>query len=128
MNAGSTLCSEEEISYAEGHRKAGRIERSTTAAPCCDGGIRSENPFQFGGRRKIGHEEIISADRQVCADHIVDTSILGAIEQHVKTSTGIGWLDSVGAGGIAWFSLKEGREAFRKAKGLECYCAGKCGG
>lgn len=31
--------------------------------------------------------------------------------------TGIGWLDSAGAIGIAWFSLKEGKEAFEKAKG-----------
>ena len=42
--------------------------------------------------------------------------------------TGIGWLDSLGAIGIAWFSLKEGREAFGKARGLACCCAGKCGG
>jgi hypothetical protein len=42
--------------------------------------------------------------------------------------TGIGWFDSLGAIGIAWFSLKEGREAFAKAKGLACSCAGKCGG
>lgn len=42
--------------------------------------------------------------------------------------TGIGWLDSLGAIGIAWLSLKEGREAFGKAKGLACSCAGKCGG
>ena len=42
--------------------------------------------------------------------------------------TGIGWLDSLGAIGIAWFSLREGREAVAKAKGLACCCAGKCGG
>ena len=42
--------------------------------------------------------------------------------------TGIGWLDSLGAIGIAWFSLKEGREAFGKARGIACCCAGKCGG
>jgi hypothetical protein len=42
--------------------------------------------------------------------------------------TGIGWLDSLGAIGIALFSLKEGREAFGKARGLACSCAGKCGG
>jgi divalent metal cation (Fe/Co/Zn/Cd) transporter len=42
--------------------------------------------------------------------------------------TGIGWFDSLGAIGIAWFSLKEGREAFGKARGLACCCAGKCDG
>jgi divalent metal cation (Fe/Co/Zn/Cd) transporter len=37
--------------------------------------------------------------------------------------TGIGYLDSIGALLIAWFSWKEGREAFDKAKGLDCSCA-----
>ena len=37
--------------------------------------------------------------------------------------TGIGGIDSIGALGIAWFSLKEGREALQKAKGKKCSCA-----
>lgn len=37
--------------------------------------------------------------------------------------TGIGWFDSAGALGIAWFSLKEGREAFGKAAGIPCSCS-----
>jgi cation efflux family protein len=41
--------------------------------------------------------------------------------------TGIGWFDSLGTLGIAGFSVKEGRESFRKARGLTCSCAGKCG-
>jgi divalent metal cation (Fe/Co/Zn/Cd) transporter len=41
-------------------------------------------------------------------------------------ATGIGLLDSLGAVGIAVFSLKEGREAFEKAKGKSCGCGGKC--
>lgn len=41
--------------------------------------------------------------------------------------TGIGMLDSLGAVGIAVLSLKEGREAFEKAKGnLNCSCQGSC--
>jgi len=36
--------------------------------------------------------------------------------------TGIGLVDSVGALGIAFFSFKEGREAFDKAKGKLCGC------
>lgn len=37
--------------------------------------------------------------------------------------TGIGGLDSVGALAIAWFSFKEGREAFEKVKtGKTCSC------
>ncbi|HWR98357.1 MAG TPA: cation transporter [Candidatus Methanoperedens sp.] len=40
--------------------------------------------------------------------------------------TGIGGLDAAGAIGIAWFALREGREAFGKARGELCSCAG-CG-
>jgi divalent metal cation (Fe/Co/Zn/Cd) transporter len=36
--------------------------------------------------------------------------------------TGIGWLDAVGALGISWFCLKEGREALAKARGISCGC------
>lgn len=37
----------------------------------------------------------------------------------------IPYVDAVGALGIAWFALKEGREAFDKAKGKDC-CGGSC--
>lgn len=37
--------------------------------------------------------------------------------------TGIGWLDAAGALGIAWFSFKEGKEAFDKAAGIPCSCS-----
>lgn len=40
--------------------------------------------------------------------------------------TGIGWLDSAGALAIAWFSFREGREAFEKAQGKACACGGSC--
>lgn len=36
--------------------------------------------------------------------------------------TGIGFLDSLGAIGIAWYAYREGREAFEKAKGKSCAC------
>jgi len=41
--------------------------------------------------------------------------------------TGIGWLDAAGALGISWFCLKEGREAFAKARGIPCSCSCNCG-
>jgi divalent metal cation (Fe/Co/Zn/Cd) transporter len=41
--------------------------------------------------------------------------------------TGIGWLDALGTLGIAAFAAKEGREAFGKARGIACCCAGTCG-
>lgn len=42
--------------------------------------------------------------------------------------TGIGWVDSVGSLGIAWFAFTEGREAFEKARtgNLSCGCEGNC--
>ena len=41
--------------------------------------------------------------------------------------TGIGSLDAIGALLLAWFSWKEGREAFAKARGLSCGCSCSCG-
>ncbi len=40
--------------------------------------------------------------------------------------TGIGYIDSVGSLAIAWLSVREGREAFEKAKGGKCSCGGQC--
>lgn len=42
--------------------------------------------------------------------------------------TGIGYLDAVGSLFIAILSIREGREALQKARGLACSCAGKCAG
>ena len=42
--------------------------------------------------------------------------------------TGIGYLDAAGSLLIAILSIREGREAFQKARGLSCSCAGSCGG
>ena len=36
--------------------------------------------------------------------------------------SGIGFVDSLGAIGLAYFSVTEGKEAFLKAKGVECAC------
>jgi divalent metal cation (Fe/Co/Zn/Cd) transporter len=41
--------------------------------------------------------------------------------------TGIGQLDAVGSLAIAWLSLREGKEAYAKAKGLACSCSCNCG-
>lgn len=41
--------------------------------------------------------------------------------------TGVGSLDAIGALLLAWFSWKEGREAFAKARGLSCGCSCSCG-
>jgi divalent metal cation (Fe/Co/Zn/Cd) transporter len=36
--------------------------------------------------------------------------------------TGFGFVDSLGAVGLIYFSIDEGRESFEKARGLECTC------
>jgi divalent metal cation (Fe/Co/Zn/Cd) transporter len=36
--------------------------------------------------------------------------------------TGFGFVDSIGALGLIWFSYSEGREAFEKAAGMEYDC------
>jgi len=36
--------------------------------------------------------------------------------------TGFGFVDSLGAIGLVYFSFKEGKEAFEKARGIECSC------
>lgn len=41
--------------------------------------------------------------------------------------TGIGSLDAIGALLIAWLTWKEGREAFAKARGMDCSCSCGCG-
>jgi len=41
--------------------------------------------------------------------------------------TGIGYLDAAGSILIAVLSIREGKEAFQKARGLSCSCAGSCG-
>ena len=40
--------------------------------------------------------------------------------------TGIGWVDIIGALGIAWFAFTEGREAFEKAKNVSHSCSCGC--
>lgn len=40
--------------------------------------------------------------------------------------TGMGSLDSIGALLISWLTLREGRESFAKAKGMNCSCSCSC--
>ena len=40
--------------------------------------------------------------------------------------TGISFVDSIGAAGLAFYSFREGKECFEKAEGAECSCS--CGG
>jgi hypothetical protein len=62
-----------------------------------------------------------------CSKACMYLSIVLLVSSVAYEVTGIGGFDSIGAVGIALFSLKEGREAFDKAKGkAACSCQGKC--
>ena len=78
---------------------------------------------------KIGkqfHSQALLADAD-CSKACVYLSIVLLVSSVAYEVTGIGGFDSVGAVGIALFSLKEGREAFEKAKGKPaCSCQSKC--
>ena len=50
-------------------------------------------------------------------------SVILLIASLIYELTGLGFVDSLGALGLMYFSFKEGREAFEKAAGLECGCA-----
>jgi len=40
----------------------------------------------------------------------------------IYQSTGFGFVYSIGALGLIWFSYSEGKEVFEKAAGMECDC------
>lgn len=40
--------------------------------------------------------------------------------------TGLGFIDALGSLGLIYFSFNEGKEAFEKARGIECECEDHC--
>jgi len=76
------------------------------------------------GKRKVGRalkSMPILADAN-CTTVCIYMSIVLLISSLVYKFTGFGFIDSIGAVGLIYFSVKEGREAFDKARGLECDC------
>ncbi len=72
------------------------------------------------------NSQALLADAQ-CSKACLYLSVVLLISSIGYELTGIGMLDSLGAIGIAVLSIKEGREAFEKAKGnLICSCKGGC--
>ncbi|MDZ4163512.1 MAG: cation transporter [Smithellaceae bacterium] len=76
---------------------------------------------------KVGRElasPAIIADAN-CTRTCLYLSLVLLISSAGYELTGFGGLDSGGALAIAWFSFREGREAFEKARGdLSCSCVG----
>lgn len=77
---------------------------------------------------KIGRQfnsQALLADAN-CSRVCVYLSLVLLVSSAGYEITGIGGFDSIGAFGIAFFSFREGREAFEKAKGKACGCIDKC--
>jgi len=71
---------------------------------------------------KLLQSDAIIADAN-CTKTCLYLSIVLLISSAGYEITNIGGLDSIGALGIAWFSYKEGKEAFEKVKtGKNCSC------
>lgn len=80
-------------------------------------------------KMKVGKQlnsQAIIADAN-CTKACLYLSIVLLVSSVGYELTGIGGLDSFGALFIAWFSFKEGKEAFEKAKGnVCCECGDNC--
>jgi divalent metal cation (Fe/Co/Zn/Cd) transporter len=72
--------------------------------------------------RKLNSEPII-ADAN-CTKICVYMSLVLLISSLVYELTGFAYADVIGAAGLIYFSISEGKEAFEKAKGKECDCIG----
>lgn len=57
-----------------------------------------------------------------CTKVCVYMSLVLLISSLIYELTGFAYADVIGAAGLIWFSINEGREAFDKAKGKSCSC------
>jgi divalent metal cation (Fe/Co/Zn/Cd) transporter len=76
------------------------------------------------GKRKVGHalnSAPILADAN-CTMVCVYMSVVLLVSSLIYHFTGFGFIDSLGAIGLIYFSINEGKEAFEKAAGIECDC------
>ena len=76
------------------------------------------------GKRKVGRaldSTPILADAN-CTLVCIYMSLVLLAASIIYQLTGFGFVDSIGALGLIYFSVKEGRESFQKAKDLDCEC------
>ena len=76
------------------------------------------------GKRRVGRaldSSPILADAN-CTMVCIYMSIVLLASSVIYQLTGFGFVDSLGAIGLIYFSVNEGREAFEKAAGMECAC------
>jgi divalent metal cation (Fe/Co/Zn/Cd) transporter len=82
--------------------------------------------FLIHHKMKVGtvlNSPAILADA-ACSKACVYLSVVLLVASGGFQLTAISYLDAIGALLIAWLTWKEGREAFGKARGLSCSCAG----
>jgi len=80
------------------------------------------------GKRKVGRElksQPILSDAN-CTMVCIYMSVVLLTSSLIYQLTGFGFIDSIGALGLIWFSYSEGKEAFEKAAGMECDCDEEC--
>ena len=70
--------------------------------------------------KKLDSDAII-ADAN-CTKVCVYMSLVLLVSSVIYEFTGFAYADAIGAAGLAYFSVTEGREAFEKAKGKACEC------
>jgi divalent metal cation (Fe/Co/Zn/Cd) transporter len=70
--------------------------------------------------KKLNSDPVIADGR--CTLVCIYMSIILLVSSTIYELTGFGWVDTIGALGLAWFSYKEGKEALEKAKGKACSC------
>jgi divalent metal cation (Fe/Co/Zn/Cd) transporter len=76
------------------------------------------------GKRRVGRaldSSPILSDAN-CTMVCIYMSIVLLVSSLVYQFTGFGFVDSLGAIGLIYFSVNEGKEAFEKAAGMECAC------
>lgn len=76
------------------------------------------------GKRKVGHalnSSPILADAN-CTMVCIYMSFILLVSSLIYQFTGFGFIDSIGALGLIYFSVSEGKEAFEKAAGIEDDC------
>lgn len=68
--------------------------------------------------KKLNSEPVISDSN--CTRVCVYMSVVLLVSSLIYETTGFVYADAIGAAGLIYFSVSEGREAFEKAKGKEC--------
>jgi len=82
----------------------------------------------MNAKRLIGNKlqsEPIIADAN-CTKVCVYMSLVLLVSSLIYELTGFAYADVIGAAGLIYFSVSEGKEAFEKVKGKECTCGSRC--